>query len=133
MDIKLPSKRTKNMRAIKSADTRIEIKVRELVERLGFIGTRNDRSIPGKPDLAFEPVRKAIFVHGCFWHRHPGCKYATTPKSNAEFWLQKFEANIARDKRVQRELRRAGWKFLVIWGCQVRDEAALLRRLRRFL
>ncbi|HPG95172.1 MAG TPA: very short patch repair endonuclease, partial [Dokdonella sp.] len=75
--------------------------------------------LPGKPDLVFPKYRTVVFVHGCFWHRHPGCKFASTPASNLEFWLDKFEANVIRDARAKLLLRRLDWRHLVVWECQL--------------
>ncbi|WP_365977264.1 DNA mismatch endonuclease Vsr [Thiobacillus sp.] len=88
---------------------------------------RND--LPGTPDLVFGPRRIAVFVHGCFWHRHEGCKLCTTPKTRREFWAEKFAANQVRDVRIQKDLRDAGWRVMVIWECETRNATHVQRRL----
>ena len=90
-------------------------------------------SLPGRPDLAVPAARVAIFVHGCFWHRHARCKGATTPKSNVGFWQDKFAKNVERDRRNRRDLKRLGWKVVVVWECQTHDVAKLDAFLRRKL
>ena len=107
------------MRAVKSQDTRPEMAVRRAVRALGVHYRLHRKDLPGKPDLAFIGRRKAVFVHGCFWHRHPDCKIATTPKTNTEFWIEKFEKNKERDVRARKALEEAGWSTLVVWECEL--------------
>ena len=92
---------------------------------------KNLRGLPGTPDLVFTARRLAVFVHGCFWHRHPGCRYATTPKTNTAFWAEKFAANVARDHRKVEELGDLGWRCLIVWGCETRDAASLAEVVER--
>ncbi len=106
------------MRAVKGKDTKTEIAVRRVLHSLGFRFRLQRRDLPGCPDIVLPGRRLAIFVHGCFWHRHADCRKTTTPKTRREFWTAKFEANATRDKRVERELVAAGWKVLVVWECQ---------------
>lgn len=87
------------------------------------------RDLPGTPDIVLPGAKKAIFVHGCFWHRHPGCSKASTPKTRQAFWLDKFDRNVERDRRKERDLRSAGWDVLTIWECETRDIAALEDRI----
>jgi len=89
----------------------------------GFRYRLHARSLPGSPDLVFPKYKAVIFVHGCFWHQHEGCRYATTPKANGEFWARKFEGNVARDARHVEELRRQGWRVAVVWECALRHAA----------
>lgn len=126
--------RSENMRRIHSEDTTPEIAVRQLVRRLGFTGYRLHRKdLPGKPDIAFVGRRKAIFVHGCFWHRHD-CKEGTRrPKSNPGYWLPKIDNNARRDAAQIAELRAKGWSVLTVWECELRSAHQLLQRLGRFL
>jgi len=120
MDIKSKEERSRNMAAIRSKDTKPEIFFRKLLFSSGFRYRKNVSDIPGHPDLYFAKYRTAIFVHGCFWHRHSGCKYAYMPKSRTEFWNEKFEKNIKRDKEVLRQLTEKEIKCLVIWECTIR-------------
>lgn len=107
------------MSLIRSKDTRPELALRRVLHRMGFRYRLHGAGLPGKPDLVFPRHKVALFVHGCFWHRHSGCSIATTPKSNTPFWLEKFEKNVVRDRRVIDQLREQGWTVLVVWECQV--------------
>jgi DNA mismatch endonuclease, patch repair protein len=135
MDIVSPARRSQLMSRIRGADTRPELIVRRLVHSLGFRFRLHRRDLPGTPDLAFPSRRKVVFVHGCFWHRHRGCRFAYTPKSNSDFWEKKFATNQVRDRRVIRRLRASGWDPLIVWECEVGDLArvrrALVAHLRR--
>ena len=133
MDTLTIAERSRRMAAIRGRDTKPEWAIRRLVHRLGYRYRLHRESLPGRPDLVFPGRRKAVFVHGCFWHRHPKCKYCRMPKSRLEFWKPKLDGNRRRDLRKQRELSKQGWSYLVIWECQVSDANALERRLRRFL
>lgn len=126
-------RRSLNMSRVRSSDTRPELEVRRLVHRLGYRFRLHRRSLPGTPDLAFPSRRAVIFVHGCFWHRHPGCRKATTPATRRDFWAEKFEANQCRDERVRRQLVDQGWRVEVVWECELRDKETLGRRLASFL
>lgn len=106
------------MSGIRGKNTMPERTVRSFLHRSG-LRFRLHARLPGKPDVVLPKYRTAVFVHGCFWHRHRGCRYATTPASNAAFWREKFEANVRRDAVVKRELRRAGWRVRVVWSCQL--------------
>jgi len=121
------------MARVKSRDTKPELQLRRLVWGLGQHYRKNRRDVVGQPDLAFIRRRRAIFLHGCFWHRH-SCKAGSrAPKSKTAFWNAKFERNIQRDAKVMRELRAAGWRALVIWECELRDRPRVERRVRAFL
>ena len=113
------------MRAVRQAGTAPEMSVRAAVESLGFEFAANVQDKPGRPDLWLLPQRMAVFVHGCFWHRHEGCKKATTPKRNHEYWETKFRQNVERDARKIRELEALGSLSIVVWQCETTDEAAL--------
>lgn len=113
--------RSWNMSRIKSKNTKPELVVRSLLHRMGYRFRLHSKDIPGKPDLVLPKYKTAVFVHGCFWHRHKGCKYAYTPKSRIEFWKIKFKKNIERDKKVSKLIKEAGWKQLVIWECEIRN------------
>ena len=133
MDVVSTEQRSAQMSRIRGKNTKPELVVRRLVHALGYRFRIHRRDLPGVPDLAFLRRRKVIFVHGCFWHRHPGCRYAYTPKSNVEFWQKKFSSNVERDERVMNNLRTAGWATLVIWECETSDLEALSARLRSYL
>lgn len=123
--------RSRMMSAIRGRDTSPELEVRRLLHREG-LRFRLHAALPGKPDLVFPKYEAVVFVHGCFWHRHPNCRYATTPASNQEFWQAKFNANVARDKRVVARLRREGWRVFTVWACRITEGRmrALARQIR---
>lgn len=120
MDIKSPEERSKNMSKIKNSRTKPEMYVRSLLYRFGLRFRANYSALPGKPDLFFTKQKVAVFIHGCYWHRHPGCKYAYTPKSNLDFWLHKLEGNIKHDNEVIQRLNDMGIRVLTIWECTVK-------------
>lgn len=126
-------KRSANMAAIPSRNTGPEINVRRILHDLGVGYRLHDRELPGRPDIVMKGRRRAIFVHGCFWHRHRGCKYAYEPKSRQEFWQTKFAGNVERDRLVLRRLRLKGWRVLVIWECEAANAKLARRRLVSFL
>lgn len=109
-----PEKRSWNMSRIKGKDTKIEVEVRKYLFSKGYRFRKNDKRYPGKPDIVLTKYHVVIFVHGCFWHRHEGCKDATTPKTRTEFWLEKFDKNVKNDQIKQNKLRELGWKVIVI-------------------
>lgn len=119
-DIKSPEQRSLNMSKIRSKDTKPEEYIRHLLFHLGYRYRKNVNDVPGHPDAWLAKYNVALFVHGCFWHRHPGCRFAYTPKSRTEFWSRKFESNIARDKVVENQLKARGIRSLVIWECTVK-------------
>lgn len=125
--------RSENMRRIRSKDTAPEMAVRSLAHRLGYRYRLHRKDIPGKPDLVFPGRRKVIFIHGCFWHQHPGCREGRPPKSNTAYWLPKLERNMERDKDALARLAAAGWDVLVIWECETKDAEILARTLTGFL
>lgn len=126
-------RRSANMRAVLSRDTRPEIRVRQIAHGLGYRFRLNRRDLPGKPDIAFPGRRKVVFVHGCFWHQHKGCRKATVPESNYDFWRTKLARNVDRDTAQLAAIRRLGWRVLVVWECEIKNERRLAARLRRFL
>lgn len=115
-----PEKRSWNMSRIKGKDTKIEVEVRKYLFSKGYRFRKNDKRYPGKPDIVLPKYHVAIFVHGCFWHRHEGCKDATIPKTRTEFWLEKFDKNVKNDQIKQEKLRELGWKVIVIWECELK-------------
>jgi DNA mismatch endonuclease (patch repair protein) len=125
--------RSENMRRIRSKDMRPELEVRSLVHKMGYRFRLHSKDLAGKPDLVFVSLRKVIFVHGCFWHCHEGCKTAHTPKSNLGYWGPKLERNRTRDAANISALKQEGWKTLVIWECETRSEHTLQKRIKTFL
>lgn len=121
------------MRRIRKIDTRPELIVRKLAHALGFRFRLHRRDLPGTPDLVFPRLRKAILVHGCFWHQHEGCRLARLPKSRLDYWLPKLRRNQERDEAARAQLSERGWDALVVWECEVADEAAVRERIRTFL
>lgn len=117
--------RSRMMAGIRGKNTRPEMRVRRYLHATGLRFRLHDRSLPGSPDLVFPAHRVAVFVHGCFWHRHPFCKYATMPSDRREFWVNKFGKNIVRDQRNLIALCQMGWTPLVIWECETRSDENL--------
>jgi DNA mismatch endonuclease, patch repair protein len=130
-----PAERSRIMRAVKSGDTTPELIVRRLVHGLGYRFRLQNRTLPGSPDLVLPRLGKAIFVHGCFWHRHACASGQSTPATRVDYWQTKFDRNVMRDRSNLRKLRRLGWSVLVVWECQtgVRKRETLQGRLERFL
>lgn len=129
MDTLTPEQRHLNMSRIKGKNTRPEKRVRSLLHGLGYRFRLNVKSLPGKPDIVLPKYKTAIFVHGCFWHRHEACCYTTTPKTRQEFWEKKFSDNIQRDKNTAKSLEQLGWTVLVVWECELKDMEMLRHRL----
>lgn len=125
--------RSANMARVRSSNTRPELAVRRVLHRLGYRYCLHRRDLPGTPDICFPSRRKAIFVHGCFWHRHEGCSKTTVPKTRTAFWQQKFEKNIARDRQNMADLVDRDWEPIVVWECETADMDALVRRLVWFV
>ena len=133
MDKISPQQRSWQMSRVGRADTAPEMAVRRIAYTLGYRYLLHDRRLPGSPDLVFRSRKKVIFVHGCFWHRHEGCRRTTMPKTREEFWNAKFDANQARDCRNLEALNSLGWQVLTIWECETRREIDLMERIRVFL
>jgi DNA mismatch endonuclease (patch repair protein) len=133
VDTLSPSQRSEIMARVRSKNSKPELLVRRLVFALGYRYRLHAKDLPGNPDIVFRTSQKAIFVHGCFWHRHTNCNLARLPKSRLGFWVPKLEGNRTRDKRNSRALSRKGWKVLTIWECQVKRRERLLSRITRFL
>ena len=127
------AKRSEIMSRIRSRDTGPEMVVRRVAHALGFRFRLHRRDLPGTPDLLFPKHRAVIQVHGCFWHRHPGCKYATTPKTRVSYWEDKLQGNVVRDRRNEAALHELGWRVMVIWECETRDPEAVAGRIEGFL
>lgn len=133
MDRISKSHRSWNMSRIKGRDTVPEKKVRSVLHRLGYRFRICRSDLPGKPDIVMSKQRTVIFVHGCFWHRHQGCKYAYTPKTRQDFWENKFSQNVIRAEKVEKELSALGWKVIIIWECEIADMESLKEKLLRSL
>jgi DNA mismatch endonuclease (patch repair protein) len=118
-DFLTPQERSQRMARIGSKNTAPEVALRRALHALGFRFRLDDRRLPGRPDIVFPKYGAIVFVHGCFWHRHGGCKVASTPKSNTSFWTDKFDRNVARDARAARELGVLGWRVFVAWECEL--------------
>jgi DNA mismatch endonuclease (patch repair protein) len=132
-DVLTREQRSDCMRAVKSRDTAPEMLVRRIAHKLGYRYALHSRDLPGNPDLVFVARRKAIFVHGCFWHNHTCARGARVPKTNREYWEAKRLRNEQRDRSNARKLRRDGWSVLTIWECRTKDVARLAKRIGAFL
>jgi DNA mismatch endonuclease, patch repair protein len=133
MDIVDKTRRSAMMAGIRGKDTKPELRVRQVAHALGFRFRLHRRDLPGSPDLVFPRLKKVILVHGCYWHRHAGCRYAYSPKSNVEFWRSKFQRNQERDLRALADLAKQGWNALVIWECETHDPQTLQARIAEHL
>jgi DNA mismatch endonuclease (patch repair protein) len=133
VDTVSPAYRSEIMSRVRGKDTKPEMLVRRMVHGAGYRYRLHVRNLPGKPDLVFPARRKVVFINGCFWHRHRDCLLARLPKSRTEFWTEKLERNRARDERNVTALRELGWRVLTVWECEIRDPAALMRRIEAFL
>ncbi len=132
-DIFDPEKRSEIMSRIRGRDTKPELIVRRIAHGLGFRFRLHRKDLPGRPDIVFPRHQAVIVVHGCFWHRHPGCKRASSPKTRVRYWQNKFEDNVVRDKRNETALRDLGWKVMLIWECETKDHEAVAARIESFL
>ena len=129
MDKITAERRSWNMSRIRSANTSPERLVRSLLHRMGYRFRLHRKDLPGRPDIVLPGRRTVVLVHGCYWHRHMGCRFAYTPQSNKAFWEAKFAENVARDRRQHGQLQALGWKVITIWECETRNEPALQQRL----
>jgi len=129
-DIVTAEHRSKIMSMIKGKNTKPEMLVRSVCHEMGLRYRLHRKDLPGKPDLVFPKYRLCIFVHGCFWHRHPGCKYAYTPKSRLDFWLPKLARNVERDLAAQQALQALGWRVAIVWECHTKDREFLRNEIR---
>ena len=133
MDILTKEKRSWNMSRIRSGNTKPELLVRSLLHRMGYRFRLHRKDLPGKPDIVLPKYKAVIFVHGCFWHHHKGCKYAYIPKTRQEFWEAKFKSNAERDRKVKKELEEKNWGILVIWECELSNIKSTMKRLKDYL
>lgn len=122
MDVHDKKTRSYNMSCIKGKDTKPEEIVRKYLFSQGFRYRKNDKRLSGKPDIVLPKYKPVIFINGCFWHKHEGCKSFVWPKNNAEFWKKKIESNIVRDKKQYNELQNEGWHVLVVWECELKKK-----------
>lgn len=128
MDTISQAQRSLVMSRVRSKDTGPEMLVRHHLHALGFRYSLHSQKLPGHPDIVLRKWHTVIFVNGCFWHRHEGCRLARMPKSNVEFWQTKFERNVKRDRKEHAELEKAGWRVIVIWECEVKKQLPELAR-----
>ena len=133
MDTLSPSERSARMKLVRSKDTKPELTLRRLVWSLGYRYRKHGSDLIGRPDIAFIGRRRAIFLHGCFWHRHECTSGSRFPKTKKAFWARKFENNVRRDEAVKKQLRAAGWRALIVWECELKDRSKTERRIRKFL
>jgi DNA mismatch endonuclease (patch repair protein) len=125
--------RSWNMSRVKSKNTRPELMIRSILHKQGYRFRLNRKDLPGKPDIVLPKHQKIIFVHGCFWHQHSGCSASKRPSTNVEFWDEKLDSNIKRDRYNQESLRKLGWDICVIWECETRKKDVLVKKLKGFL
>lgn len=128
-----PEKRSWNMSKIKSGNTKPEMIVRSMLHRMGYRFRLHRKDLPGKPDIVLPKYNTVIFVHGCYWHRHKGCKYAYNPKSRIDCWQNKFKSNVERDKKNRITLEKLGWNVKVIWECETKESKGLQKKIAFFL
>lgn len=121
-DVHTPEQRSRNMSAIRSQNTKPEEMVRKYLFSQGFRYRKNDSRLPGKPDIVLPKYKTVIFVNGCFWHAHEGCRYFVWPKNNAVFWRNKIEGNVTRDKINYEKLQQLGWRTLIVWECELKGK-----------
>jgi DNA mismatch endonuclease (patch repair protein) len=133
MDTLTPEQRSKRMAAIRGTNTKPELAVRRALHRAGYRYRLHEGRLPGRPDLVFASRRKVIFVHGCFWHQHKGCRTSHIPKSRTAYWAEKLDANAARDSRNIAALKASGWSVLVLWECQTKRLEVLVAEATAFL
>ena len=132
-DVHTKKQRSKNMAAIRSKNTKPEITVRKTMYKMGLRYRLHRKDLPGKPDIVLGPVKLALFVNGCFWHRHVNCKYAYNPKTRKNFWNKKFTDTIKRDIKNNIELEKLGWKSVVIWECETQDQDSLRDQILKII
>ena len=123
--------RSAMMSRVRSKNTKPELAVRSILHRMGYRFRLHRKDLPGCPDIVLPKYKTVIFVHGCFWHQHPGCKYAYNPKSRKTFWQKKFRQNVEQGKKVRKKLTRLGWKVIVIWECELIDTNMVIRIIRK--
>jgi DNA mismatch endonuclease (patch repair protein) len=129
-DVHTPAQRSFNMSRIRGRDTKPEKLLRSMLHRRGLRFRKNVAALPGKPDIVLPKHKAVVLVHGCYWHRHPGCRFTTTPASNAPFWIRKFDDTVARDRAAEQALKERGWRVFTVWECALRETpSAAVERL----
>lgn len=123
----------RRMSRVRKTDSKPEVRVRKVAHRLGYRFRTNRRDLPGTPDIVFPSRKKVIFVHGCFWHQHPGCRHATVPRVRIDYWGPKLRRTVERDGEVALSLGRLGWTVLVVWECELDQDSAIAKLLQEFL
>ena len=126
---KVSEQRSRNMSAIKSKNTKPEIKVRKVLHSMGYRFRLHRKDLPGSPDIVLPKYKTIIFVHGCFWHRHENCKYSSTPKTRVQFWEKKFNSNILRDLENQKKIKDIGLRSIIVWECELKNKIELEKKL----
>ncbi len=134
-DVHTPAQRSFNMSRIRGRDTKPEVLLRSLLHRAGFRFRKNVKSLPGKPDIVLPKYRAVVRVHGCYWHRHEGCRFTTTPATRQSFWAEKFNSTVERDLNTKRMLAKQGWRVFTVWECELNEDptAAAERILRKIV
>jgi len=130
-DFLTKAQRSERMSKIRGKDTKPEIILRKLLHADGLRYRLHQAGLPGRPDLVFARHKAVVFVHGCFWHRHHGCHIASTPKSNTDFWISKFERNVVRDQRNIQALESSGWRVYIVWECELTSTAKAMATAKR--
>jgi len=125
--------RSRNMSLIRSTETKPETFVRSVIHGMGYRFRKNVKTLSGKPDIVLPKYKTVIFVHGCFWHQHKGCKRATIPKSNIDYWIPKLESNVKRDKKHTADLKILGWKVVVIWECETKTADSIIKKVKKIV
>ena len=133
MDRLTKEHRSWNMSRIKGRNTKPEVRVRSLLHQMGYRFRLHRKDLPGKPDIALPKHQTVVFVHGCFWHRHPDCQYAYTPQSRVRFWKKKFKRNVERHTEVEEQLTQLGWRVVVVWECETKDVGSLWQLLEEVM
>ncbi len=133
IDTLSPEERSQRMKLVKGRDTKPELQVRGVLKKMGYHYRLQYAKLPGKPDFAFPGKQKAIWIHGCFWHRHDNCTLARLPKGRQDFWVPKLDENRRRDLENEERVRHMGWESLVIWECELKNPAMIEDEIRKFL
>lgn len=133
MDKLTPQARSLNMSKIRAKNTKPELMVRSILWKMGYRYRLHKPSLPGKPDIFIPSIKTAVFIHGCFWHQHEGCKRSFMPKSNLDYWENKLKNNVLRFDKVEEELTAAGFKVVVIWECETKNKGQLIDLIKKYL